>query len=77
MISLKQIRAARGLLGWTQKDLAERCGFSTGAINRIEKGASDPKSSSLRLIQAVFEKEGIVFIDDDNFEGVKLRKFPY
>ncbi len=74
---MKQIKAARGLIGWTQKDLGEKCGFSTGGINRIEKGATDPKSSSLRLIQTVFEQHGIVFIDDDIYEGVKLRKISY
>lgn len=74
MITSRQIKAARGLLGWTQKDLADKCGFSIGAINRLEKGSSDPKSSTLKIIQMAFENEGIVLIDDEVFEGVKIRK---
>ena len=73
MISTKQIKAARSLLGWTQKDLADKCYLSQVGINRLEKGVSDPKSSTLRIIQAAFENEGIIFINEENYEGVKLR----
>lgn len=77
MITPRQIRSARALLGWTQKDLAQKCGLSTGGINRLEKEVSDPRSSTLRVIQAALEQEGIVFIQEEAFEGVKLRKSGY
>ena len=41
MITIGQCRAARGLLDWTQQDLAEACGLSKTAINNFEKGHSD------------------------------------
>ena len=74
MITPKQIRAARSLLGWTQNNLAGKCGLSIVGINRLEREISDPRSSTLRIIQATFEKEGIVFINEDDFEGVKQKK---
>ncbi len=77
MITPRQIRSARALLAWTQKDLAQKCGLSTGGINRLEKEVSDPRSSTLRVIQTALEQEGIVFIHDEVFEGVKLRKGGY
>jgi predicted transcriptional regulator len=76
MITPKQIRAARSLLGWTQKNLASKCGLSIVGINRLEREVSDPRSSTLRVIESTFEKEGIVFINDEDFEGVKQKKSP-
>ncbi len=77
MLTSRQIRAARSLLGWTQKELASRCHLSTVGINRLERELSDPRASTLRTIQTVFEQEGLVFINDEVFEGVKLRKVSY
>jgi len=74
MITPKQIKAARSLLGWTQKDLAKACHLSQVGINRLERQISDPRSSTLQKIQTAFEQEGIFFINDEVFEGVKLRK---
>lgn len=72
MISTRQIKAARSLLGWTQKDLAFRCGLSPVGVNRLEREISDPRSSTLKIIKTEFEKEGIVFLNENDFEGVKL-----
>ena len=77
MITPKQIKAARSLLGWTQKDLAKASYLSQVGINRLERLISDPRSSTLLKIQTAFEQEGIVFINDEVFEGVKLRKSVY
>jgi len=74
MITPKQIKAARSLLGWSQKELANKCDLSTVGINRLEREMSDPRSSTLRVIQATFEREGIVFINEEVFEGVKYKK---
>ena len=37
MISIEQIRAARGLLGWSQTHLAEAAGRSLPTIKRLER----------------------------------------
>ena len=78
MITTGQIRGARGLLRWSQKELAEKCGFSVRSINRIECDETDPKVSTLRTIQQVLEHAGIEFINEpDGIEGIKInRKLP-
>lgn len=62
MITIEQCRGARGLLGWTQQDLADASGLSKTAINNFEKGHSDIKAESLRAIRLAFESGNIEFI---------------
>ena len=38
MITIEQLRAARGLLGWSQSELAERAGLSLPTVKRLEAG---------------------------------------
>lgn len=64
MTSIEQIRAARALLGWSQKDLAERAGLSQTGIARIENGSSRPTTQTLDLIGAAFRAAYIEFIPD-------------
>jgi len=64
MIDAAQIRAARGLLNWTQGDLAGRAGLSLGSIKKVETDKTDPRASTLRAIQSAFEAAGIVFVTD-------------
>lgn len=66
MITIAQCRAARGLLGWTQQDLAKACGMSKTAINNFEKGNSHIKSESLLGVEKAFEKAGILFGINDS-----------
>ena len=61
MITIEQCRAARGLLGWTQQDLADQTGLSKTAINNFERGLADTKRVSLLLIRDAFEKGGAEF----------------
>lgn len=69
MITVEQCRAARGLLGWTQGDLAVASGLSKTAINNFEKGTSEIKQVSLAAIRTAFEKQDVEFT-----EGSGLRK---
>jgi len=70
MITIEQCRGARGLLGWTQQDLADASGLSKTAINNFEKKHSDIKTESLRAIRMAFESANIDFIGQ---EGVAKR----
>ena len=67
------MKAARGLLEWTQSNLADASGISLTAINSIERGAVTPRKSNLAKIQAAFEDQGIEFTNGDA-PGVRLRK---
>lgn len=61
MISIEQCRAARGLLNWTQQELANQTGLSKTAINNFERGLAETKQVSLLLIKDAFEKGGVEF----------------
>lgn len=63
MITIEQCRAARGLLGWTQADLAQASGLSKTAINNFEMGRGDVKQTSLEAMRHAFEREQIEFIE--------------
>lgn len=62
MITREQCRAARGLLGWTQQDLANASGMSKTAINNFERGTTDIKVESHQSIRRAFEGQDIAFV---------------
>ena len=75
MIVSSQIRAARGLLKWTQAMLAHRAGLSVVTLNMIESDSVDPRASTLRAIEDALAKVGVTFLDDEQ-EGVGVRLRP-
>lgn len=64
MITSAQIRAARGLLNWSRKDLAEHSGVSFASMMRLESFEGVPSSNikTLDAIKKAFEDEGVEFI---------------
>ena len=69
MITTEQIRAARGLLNWTQRQLAEAAGISTRNLVLIEKGSVKPRPETLGYIQQALEKAHVMFTEN---RGVQL-----
>lgn len=68
----EQIRAARALLGWSQKRLAEETYMSQTPITRLERGIVD-RVSTLKLVVQTLEEAGIEFINrPDGMLGVHL-----
>ena len=65
MITIEQIRAARGLLGWSQSELASRAGLSVPTVKRLE-GGFGPKVSDAACakLRKAIEAAGIKFIDE-------------
>ena len=74
MITIAQTKAARALLNWTQQDLAKVSGISLASIAQIERGAGNPRQSTLAVLQQSFEKYGIEFSDDP---GVRIQSEPF
>jgi transcriptional regulator with XRE-family HTH domain len=75
MISKEQCRAARGLLGWTAKQLAEEASVGVMTISRFESGQRETHPATQTVIQAAFEARGIVFIaENGGGAGVRMRK---
>ena len=77
MITTRQIKAARALLGWSQADLANASGISEPTIARLESVDGDTlggrEKTSERLRYAI-EAAGIVFIDNNGGgPGVRLQ----
>ena len=64
-ITTAQIRGARGILNWSQQDLAQRTGISATSIGAIENGQTTPRASTLETIRATFERNSIeLFLND-------------
>jgi len=74
MITPRQVRAARALLGWSQQDLADKAIISLNAVTRLERGQVDPRVSTLEALERVLTRAGIEFLLDSSGEGVKLLK---
>ena len=61
-----QVRAARGLLGWTRARLSSECGLSTRSLWNIEKGlTARPLAKTQITICSTLEAAGIEFTIDD------------
>jgi transcriptional regulator with XRE-family HTH domain len=72
-ISIEQIRAARGLLGWSQTELASKAGLSLPTVKRLEGGFGPRVSDEARAkLQTALEGAGIHFIKE-NGGGVGVR----
>lgn len=72
MVTPAQIRAARGLLKWTQANLAHRAALSTVTLNMIENESVAPRMGTLDSIQRALEHGGVEFLDESG-QGVGVR----
>lgn len=60
-MSIAQLRGARGLLGWTQGELAGRAKISLKSLNSLERGAVAPRLNTLNRLQQTLEMAGVEF----------------
>lgn len=73
MITSRQVRAARALLGWTQEVLADKALVALTALKRLESESKLPVREDTRhQVVKALEGAGIVFLDSDRGEGVML-----
>ena len=73
VVTVEQIRAARGLLGWSQSELAVRAGLSLPTVKRLEGGFGPRVSDEARAkLQRAIESAGIDFIEE-NGGGLGVR----
>jgi predicted transcriptional regulator len=73
-----QIRAARALLNWNQRDLASAAEISAATVKRIEIGYHAPIRSVTTAIVRALEDQGIEFHHDGKRAGVSVsvKKLP-
>ena len=74
IITYKQCRAARELLGWKQNDLSEKSKISAGTIADFERGVRELRVSTLEKLIGTFKKSGIRFENNDVKYSVELLK---
>lgn len=74
MISAEQCRAARGLLDWSQQELADRAGVGIVTVRQVEAGVKKPRRATLDVIRRAFEQAGVDFLDENGgAAGVRFR----
>lgn len=71
-ISPAQCRAARGLLDWSQQELADASGVGNTTICNFEGGHASPQPGKLAALRRAFEQAGVAFVDK-NGEGPGVR----
>jgi transcriptional regulator with XRE-family HTH domain len=70
-----QCRAARGLLRWTQPDLAKASGVSDVTVRKFENEQATPQRASLQVMRQAIEAAGVIFVEENGEgPGVRLRK---
>jgi transcriptional regulator with XRE-family HTH domain len=74
MLTASQCRAARGLLDWTQQQLADAARIGVATIRQFEGGATEPRHATLAVLKQALELAGVEFIDENGTgEGVRFR----
>jgi predicted transcriptional regulator len=76
-VSIRQIKAARALLDWSQQQLAAASDVSIPTIKRLEAqdGVLGGRSETGNKIRTALEAAGVEFIDENGGgPGVRLRK---
>jgi len=63
MITSAQSRAARGLIEWSQQQLAEAASVGLSTIRGFESGTRQPIANNLTAIRSALEAAGVQFID--------------
>jgi predicted transcriptional regulator len=76
-VSIRQVKAARALLAWSQEELAARSGVSIPTIKRLESsdGEIGGRLDTGAKIVAALEAAGVIFVKENGEgPGVRLRK---
>jgi transcriptional regulator with XRE-family HTH domain len=73
ILSPAQCRAARGLMAWSQDQLAKHAGVGNSTVRDFEKGRRVPSNDSLVAIRSALEEAGVDFIPAKSAKGVGVR----
>jgi transcriptional regulator with XRE-family HTH domain len=75
MLTPAQCRAARGLLDWTQQQLADQARVGVVTIRLLESGQTLPRRATLDVITRAFESAGVELINPNGGgAGVRFRE---
>jgi len=75
-VSIRQVKAARALLAWSQERLAAAAEVSIPTIKRLEAqdGPLGGRTETGSKIRSALESAGVEFLDEDGGPGVRIRK---
>jgi transcriptional regulator with XRE-family HTH domain len=76
-VSIRQLKAARSLIGWSQEELASAAKVSLPTIKRLEaaNGLLGGRETTAEKIRIALERAGVEFIQENGGgAGVRLRK---
>ena len=77
MVTSRQVRAARALLGWTQEMLADKALVALTALKRLESESGlEVREDTRDRARRALEAAGIVFLTSEHGEGVMLVRNP-
>jgi transcriptional regulator with XRE-family HTH domain len=77
MLTAAQCRAARGLLDWTQQELADAAHIGVATVRVFEAENSEARYTTQAMLRQAFESAGVEFIDGNGGgPGVRLTKRP-
>ncbi len=70
-VSIRQIKAARALVGWSQTDLAKASGVSEPTLKRLESAYGDlgGRADTIAKIIAALEKANVEFLAEGDASG--------
>jgi transcriptional regulator with XRE-family HTH domain len=75
IVTSAQIRAARGILNWSVRELSERAGVHRNTITNFETGKSGGDPNVRGKLVAALKAAGVDFIEENSRgPGVRLRK---
>jgi transcriptional regulator with XRE-family HTH domain len=75
MITASQCRAARGLLDWTQQELADFAQVGVATVRAFEGEVADARPATLAVLRRAFELAGVEFIEENGGgPGLRLRR---
>ena len=72
VLTAGQMRAARGFVGWSARQLAEAANLGLSTVQRVEAGGSIT-GANMDALRRALEEAGVTFTNGDE-PGVKLRR---
>lgn len=76
-VSIRQVKAARALLAWSQEVMALAADVSLPTVKRLEAsdGPIGGRTDTVQKLKSALEKAGVEFIDENGGgPGVRIRK---
>lgn len=72
----ERIGRLRGVVGWTQQELADRLAISRVAVSHLEMGISIPSERTIVLLAGVFHLEPLELVEGTAYPDAKAERLP-